>query len=337
MNRRLVHVLTTLTALLLPATSTLAQRGGFSADGFFDRLDEDGSGVIEPEEIENSRMRQWIERLEIDTSRGITREQFSDAMDEVRQRYEQEREARRSETDDDDRRADNRRSRWSRSDDSERDRYGGGRERRTGPTSRSRPTPTSLPVQQRVTVDLQAEFAEGDRDGDGQIGMYEWTQWKSRAALAEFLGMDRNRDGFLTPRELTRASEAEPVELASVLPIGQAAASVVVSEASTEAAAGESTNATQEAPTSAGRLKAENAAAFIAAADPAQVKQAERFFSLLDRDRDGNVSELEWARSQRLKPKFEEAGANLTEPMSSDQFVSFYVRIFAPSAGERGM
>ncbi|MCA9074555.1 MAG: hypothetical protein KDA93_05945 [Planctomycetaceae bacterium] len=329
MNRRILHVLTTLTALLIPATSTLAQRGGFSADGFFDRLDEDGSGVIEPEEIENSRMRRWVERLEIDTSRGITREQFSNAMDEVRQRYEQERESYRSEGDDE-RPDDDRRSRWSRSEDSERDRSDRGRERRTESPTRGRSTSPTPVVQQRVTIDLQSEFAEGDRDGDGQIGMYEWTQWKSRSALAEFLGMDRNRDGFLTPRELTRAAEAEPVDIASVLPIATEAASVVAESQSVPSAEG-ATQSTPETSASTSRIEIANAAEVIAAADPGQVKQAERLFALLDRDRDGTVTELEWARSQRLKPRYEAAGANLTEPMSSDQFVSYYVRIFASS------
>ena len=45
---------------------------------------------------------------------------------------------------------------------------------------------------------LPAEYAEFDRDKDGQIGLYEWP----RRRLAEFLKLDKNEDGFLTPREL---------------------------------------------------------------------------------------------------------------------------------------
>ena len=43
-------------------------------------------------------------------------------------------------------------------------------------------------------------FAEYDTDGDGQVGLYEWRR-KGRP-IAEFVQMDRNEDGYLTPAEL---------------------------------------------------------------------------------------------------------------------------------------
>ena len=43
-------------------------------------------------------------------------------------------------------------------------------------------------------------FAEYDTDGDGQVGLYEWRR-KGRS-IADFLLMDRNNDGYLTPAEL---------------------------------------------------------------------------------------------------------------------------------------
>ena len=50
-----------------------------------------------------------------------------------------------------------------------------------------------------MTVDLPALYAAQDTDRDGQLGLYEW----DRSRLAEFRTLDRNSDGFLTPRELT--------------------------------------------------------------------------------------------------------------------------------------
>lgn len=57
------------------------------------------------------------------------------------------------------------------------------------------------------------------------------------------------------------------------------------------------------------------------------VRRAEAMFRLLDRDRDGVVTPEEWDRSSRLKPMFESAGVDLTEPMTREMFITHYVRI----------
>jgi hypothetical protein len=44
-------------------------------------------------------------------------------------------------------------------------------------------------------------FTKLDRDGDGQVGLYEWP--KDRP-LQQFLDMDRNGDGFITIEEAMR-------------------------------------------------------------------------------------------------------------------------------------
>ena len=48
---------------------------------------------------------------------------------------------------------------------------------------------------ERVTLELPSRYTEGDSDKDGQLGLYEWIQWKSRVSIPEFLALDRNRDG----------------------------------------------------------------------------------------------------------------------------------------------
>ena len=45
---------------------------------------------------------------------------------------------------------------------------------------------------------LPKEYHTKDKDGDGQLGLYEW----ERSKYAEFAKLDKNGDGFLTPLEL---------------------------------------------------------------------------------------------------------------------------------------
>ena len=62
--------------------------------------------------------------------------------------------------------------------------------------------PSSVPgrkgTKPRMVPTLPKEYATLDKNGDGQIGMYEW----SRAKYAEFVKLDKNGDGFLTAQEL---------------------------------------------------------------------------------------------------------------------------------------
>jgi hypothetical protein len=63
----------------------------------------------------------------------------------------------------------------------------------------------------RVTIDLPAQYVAQDTDRDGQLGLYEW----SRGNLAEFRRLDRNSDGFLTPRELAAQPATRPAAIGS--------------------------------------------------------------------------------------------------------------------------
>lgn len=78
---------------------------------------------------------------------------------------------------------------------------------RRGPPSRgsmgsrsSRPPSDGRPY--RTLEELPDKYRSYDKDGDGQVGLYEWP--KDR--IAEFLGLDRNDDGFLTISELKKPS-----------------------------------------------------------------------------------------------------------------------------------
>src|SRR5690606_24074365 len=60
----------------------------------------------------------------------------------------------------------------------------GGRGESSRSSSSDSKTKPKEPV--RVTMALPAEYKAGDLDQDGQVGLYEWKQWKGRAALLEF-------------------------------------------------------------------------------------------------------------------------------------------------------
>ena len=54
----------------------------------------------------------------------------------------------------------------------------------------------------RFAPSLPPEYLARDKNGDGQIGLYEW----DRAKYAEFAKLDKNGDGFLTAAELLSKS-----------------------------------------------------------------------------------------------------------------------------------
>ena len=57
----------------------------------------------------------------------------------------------------------------------------------------------TTPTRKSKSSALPKEFQAYDKNGDGQIGLYEW----DRAKFAEFKKLDKNNDRFLTPQELT--------------------------------------------------------------------------------------------------------------------------------------
>jgi Ca2+-binding EF-hand superfamily protein len=53
----------------------------------------------------------------------------------------------------------------------------------------------------RALEDVPDQYRSYDKDGDGQIGLYEWP----RERIRDFLALDTNDDGFLTLSELRKA------------------------------------------------------------------------------------------------------------------------------------
>lgn len=70
-------------------------------------------------------------------------------------------------------------------------------------------TPVPMPVEQPRPIPAKTEkqlaalpgwFSQLDTNGDGQVGLYEWKA--AGRKVSEFLAMDRNGDGFLEPDEV---------------------------------------------------------------------------------------------------------------------------------------
>lgn len=80
-------------------------------------------------------------------------------------------------------------------------RDGGRRERRDGPPVRRAPS-DGKPF--RALVELPDEYRRHDKDGDGQVGLYEWP----RDRIADFVKVDKNGDGFLTMNEVAKPTDS---------------------------------------------------------------------------------------------------------------------------------
>ena len=296
-------------------------RGGRPDPGrMFEQFDADGDGTLSADEIAKSPLSRFADRLGLDASKPITRAAFDAASD----RRRDEREAnggRRGRGERGDRggeepRQDDRRDRpEDRGDDRRADDRAPSPDARRGtaaPTSRSSfrggDRRDDRRGAYRFTLPLPDGFGELDPNGDGQIGLYEWRRW-NRKLTGEFLTLDKNRDGFLTPREL---DGVDPKQYAQ----GEAAAAPL-----RPVAAASSVRGSNAPPASDGGPAPE-----ISDRDR---KAGERYFTLLDRDRNGRISLEEWEKSSRLKPKFEAVGADLASELNQDAFVTAYGKTLA--------
>ncbi len=189
------------------------------------------------------------------------------------------------------------------------DRMRGGSSRDDRDRSRGDSRGTKPPEKIRVTVDLPGEYASGDVNLDGQISFAEWMAWKGRSAMGQFDLHDHNLDGFLTPKELTLGAKDAGTQIAS--------------------AAGSTSGSTSAAAPARPAIPPVNLETVSVTGPDVEphVKQAERYFLILDKDRNGSLTEQEWQRSTSIRAKFEQAGANFAQPMPKEDFVKYYVHI----------
>jgi Ca2+-binding EF-hand superfamily protein len=304
-------------------------RGGFqmpTPEESFSRFDSNGDGRLDPDEISSSR---FLPRMlgDADLSRGLSRDEFIEAMQRARQNFERNGFGGRGgsrgpggrDGTDSDRRGDrdgrdsDGRSR-SNGDDANRDGASGDSSNGgSGGSTSSGSTANGKKSRPRVTVDLQSEFLPGDTDRDGQLGLYEWRRFAGRT-LSEFRQLDRNQDGFVTPAEVaiarpdlnptpppaTDATPATPQTASSPQPAATPAA---------DSASGDQSES-QPQP-----------------GDEQAAQDAERFFRLLDTDRDGQIAPEDWEGSSRIRSMFTDAGVDLSEPIDAAEFDRLYVRL----------
>jgi Ca2+-binding EF-hand superfamily protein len=180
-----------------------------------------------------------------------------------------------------------------------------------------------------VTLKLPDQYRSKDKDGDGQIGLYEWP----RSDFATFRKLDRDGDGFLTAAELIKSSGGSVpnfgipsnVTIASTDP---AAATTALSVADTGRSVGSGTSAFPGPPSRiAGPSTPGGASSASTDGTDELTRRAGFTFDNLDRDRNGVISAEEWARSRSMRPQFERANAGLVPPISREQFVPAFVKV----------
>lgn len=291
------------------ASEVFAQ--GPPPDRIFGFMDRNNNDRLDPEELERmpSHFRETWEK-KFDLKKGISKDDFlkkaPKMFEEARKRREEEYR--------------------SGGDDRGRGDYGRGR----GDYGRGRGDygrrgddrdSSSSKEKTRVTVDLQETYANSDTNADGQINLKEWKS-SGRGPLSLFASVDTNNDGFLTPKELANAEKngiqipSSPFSSNSAAPTESKSASVGASSSRKTVYTARPPVVVTSRPFSGAKVDTESAGA----------KEGAYYFGLMDRNRDGNIDSQEWSRSKRIKPFFEQSGADLSKPMPKEDFVRIYVQ-----------
>lgn len=315
--------------------------GGFpSPEDSFRRMDRNQNGQIDPDEL--GFMRDMYSRAGMDVSRPISQQEFIQGSQKIREQFEQARSSgdfsqfRRPESGgggppafgggppsfgggppsfgggppgSSERRPDESSDRDSRRDRDRRD--DSDRDRRGDSSSSSKSSKKTVKPKVRVTKDLPTDYRDKDKNGDGQIGLYEW----DRGAFAQFFNLDRNGDGLLTADELIASAKKSTTSSTSSAN-GSPATTVAMANGPRPAS-----------PTEV--AKPSGATAPAASATPVEMTAGMKVFVGLDNDRDGKLTDEEWQRSRTARGKFEKAGIAVSFPIQQAQFVELYKQVEA--------
>ena len=163
----------------------------------------------------------------------------------------------------------------------------------------------------RVTKELPDESRERDKNGDGQIGLYEW----DRKAFAKFQELDRNADGFLTPNELiapVTKKNSDDSKTAIAASAGKSSDKSNSGKSSDKESRADGKKASSDKPASADK------------SPPASDTAGDTAFRALDVNSDGQLDATEWERARSASKRFEKAGITVSLPIKQSQFVEFY-------------
>lgn len=313
-----------------------------SPEDSFRRMDRNQNGQLDPDEI--GFMREMYSRAGIDVSRPISQQEFIQASQKIREQFEQARSSgdfsqfRRPDgggggppsfgggspsfgggppsfgggpPGGSDRRSDESSDRDSRRDRDRRDDRES--DRRGDSSSSSKSSKKTAKPKVRVTKDLPTDYRDKDKNGDGQIGLYEW----DRKAFTQFFDLDRNGDGLLTADELIAAAKKSTTK------------SLTTTNGSTATAIASSSGSRSPAPSDFGKPSAAAAPAPASAVASTEMTAGMKVFVGLDNDRDGKLTEDEWQRSRTARGKFEKAGIAISLPIQQAQFVELYKQVEA--------
>ncbi len=332
-DRKLSFWSATARGLLLGAMASFGASSAF-AQGFspptpeesFRRMDQNGNGQIDPDELQRlpSFIRDAYTRAGIDGSRAISQREFIDSAQRVREQFgrmdfrrpeggggpppgsDSGRDSRRDDERRDGSRSDERRE--DRRDDSRRREEDSG-DRRGSSTSTSKSGKKATKPKPRITKDLPDEYRARDKNGDGQVGLYEW----DRKLFAQFYELDRNGDGFLTADELIKPTPKPGTK----------------GSTSRTVAATTSSNETKSEPTKGSdSAKPSVSSASLSPSDKGQTVSSDspgaRAFDSLDINKDGQLTQEEFERSRSARRKFE--GITIKFPIKQAQFVELYAK-----------
>lgn len=309
----------------------------------FRQNDRNGDGRLDSSEINaNPFLPRMLERSGLDTSRAISERDFTEAMDQARQNFERNGGGRQfggdrgrgEENDEGEERGgrDRRRAWGQEQEQEEEDGEAGDDQEDDERGSDDRKT------RARVTIDLQADLVAGDTDKDGQLAFYEWRRWQGKS-LSEFNSLDTNGDGFVTPREVALLRGPTPEEAAAVSTV---AARSDERSFSSRRGSDDDDNEEDGGNDRRGRRdegrdddddpderdRDDDRQAEGEADSSELAADAQRYFGLMDRNRDGSIAPDEW-QGQRIRSMFEDDGVDLAEPVSQQDFIRNYVRLSA--------